>query len=375
MTKPDLPLRPSEFVSRLLEWYRRERRDLPWRRTSDPYRIWLSEIMLQQTQVKTVLPYYEKFLRAYPTVEKLAQADEHSVLSLWSGLGYYNRARNLHKAARVVCEKHGGHFPQDLKGALELPGIGRYTAGAILSAAYRQPLPILDGNVRRLLVRYLCLEAAARPKEEEAQLWNLLGRLVRTPLAARFVSEFNQALMELGALVCKPRLPDCSKCPLQESCLALKDGLEEKLPPPRRLRPVEKAVFVVAVIRRKGTYLLRQNLEGPILKDFWEFPRVEGRPGPGLEKRFLQTHGLLLKIHQLGSPVSHQVTFRRLIFFPALCSLRSPPPSGGWTWSRIETRGFPVSAYVRKVERVARSLSESTPRSRTGQYIKQADRA
>ncbi len=204
-----LPIPVTEFAPRLLGWYRDNKRDLPWRNDPDPYRVWVSEVMLQQTQVKTVVPYFEEFLRSYPTVEDLARAEESEILSSWSGLGYYRRARNLHRAAQMVCERYGGEFPRDFSQALELPGIGHYTAVAILSLAHGEPLPILDGNITRFFTRYLKIEDDLE-RTVVGKLRKFLVQLVSETSVAKNVRDFNQALMEIGSLVCIPRNPQCA---------------------------------------------------------------------------------------------------------------------------------------------------------------------
>ncbi len=269
----DLPIPVDEFISLLSTWYNQNKRDLPWREKPDPYRVWVSEIMLQQTQVSTVLPYYERFLGTYPTLETLAQAQENEVLSSWSGLGYYRRARNLHKAAQIVSERFDGQFPKDYEEAIQLPGIGRYTAGAILSIAYGEPLPILDSNVARFLTRYLCIQDETVTTRSTA-LWKLLARLVQERSISSQITDFNQALMEIGALLCTPRQPHCDNCPLEASCRALSAGLETSLPRSQKPKQVQEFYYTVALASRDDTYLLTQNWQETFLEGFWEFPRV-----------------------------------------------------------------------------------------------------
>lgn len=343
-----LPISSAEFASRLLSWYGKNRRPLPWRRSRDPYRVWLSEVMLQQTQVKTVIPYFEKFVRAYPTLQALARAEENEVLSLWSGLGYYSRARNLQQAAQLVCENHGGKFPQQYAEALRLPGVGPYTAGAVLSIAYGQALPVLDGNVRRVLARYLKISGDIRGAAA-TRLWTFLSRLVQEAPLRQNISDFNQALMELGSEVCTPRAPRCPSCPLQDSCQARLEGLQEQLPVARKRQQVQEVNYLVALVSRRDKWLLRRNLDGEWLKGLWEFPRVEGLPGEGVTARFAGSLGLHLRLKRIAPPIGHRITFRKLNFFPVLASLQGPLPPGRFTWGRPGTEKFPVSSYVRKV--------------------------
>lgn len=342
------------FAKRLLAWYQRNQRDLPWRNNSEPYRVWLSEVMLQQTQVTTMLPYYEKFLERYPTVEHLASATLEDVLSLWSGLGYYSRARNLHRSARLIRDKYNGRFPDQLDEALALPGVGDYTARAILSVAYGQAHPVVDGNVRRVLSRFLYLRESDRSRLDKI-LWALLEeRIAATPVLGRQISDFNQALMELGALICTPRNPGCDSCPLKEDCRVLADGDPHKLPLPRKARASRRLHFLCAVICEDGRYLLIRNKKDPFLKGFWEFPKVEGSPEEAeLSVRF-EAIGLELDIERIASPVRHQITFRSFQFYPCVGRLRSPPSLQGEAgWFDPARDSIPVSSYIGKIrERV-----------------------
>ena len=310
--------------------------------------MWLSEIMLQQTRVKTAVPYFEKFVRTYPTLEALAEADESELLSLWSGLGYYERARNLHKATRMVCEQHGGKFPRHYKDAIQLPGIGPYTAGAILSIAYGKPLPVLDGNVRRVFARYLWIEADLYGSEVR-KLWDLLSELAKDSCVRSHISEFNQALMELGSELCTPRRPHCGRCPLGRDCRARKAGVEETLPRRRQRRRSQEISYWAAVVARRGRYLLRQNLERKFLRGFWEFPCVEDDSRVSVTERFAQVHQLKLRIKAIHPPVGHRITFRKLYFHPVQASLVGPMPAGNYVWATLADGRFPLPSYVGKI--------------------------
>jgi A/G-specific adenine glycosylase len=259
----------------LLTWFRRWRRDLPWRASRDPYRIWVSEIMLQQTQVATVIPFFERFLIAFPTLADLAMADEHDVLRLWEGLGYYRRARNLHRAARLVVEESRGEVPRDPAALARLPGIGRYTLGAILSQAFDCRLPILEANSQRVLCRLFGIKQNPTKGKVRRRLWNLAEEL----LPARHVGDFNQALMELGALVCSPISPRCSECPLAKLCAARRLGIQEKIPcrirGPDSIEVQEAAV----VVRRNGHVLVVQRPEWSRWAGLWEFPHAPLQKG------------------------------------------------------------------------------------------------
>jgi A/G-specific adenine glycosylase len=263
----------------LLEWYEVAGRDLPWRQTHDPYAIWLSETMLQQTQVKTVIPYYEKWLQQFPTVYDLASASQQEILKAWQGLGYYARARNLHIAARKIVEQHGGQFPTRLEDAIALPGIGRTTAGGILSAAFNQAVPILDGNVKRVLARLIALRKP--PNRAIKQLWELSESL----LDADHPRDFNQALMDLGATICNPKYPNCAECPWAVHCQANQLNLQTQLPMTESRKPLPHKIIGVAVIWNKDKQVLidRRRQEG-LLGGLWEFPGGKIEPGETIEE-------------------------------------------------------------------------------------------
>ncbi len=252
----------------LLAWYHQAGRNLPWRKTTDPYAIWVSEIMLQQTQVVTVIPYYHRFLAKFPTVAALASAPLDSVLKIWQGLGYYTRVRSLWQAAKTIMDEFGGVFPSTQKELLSLPGIGRSTAGAILNIAFLQKHPILDGNVKRILIRYFCIAKDPKEKVVDQELWQLAEQI----LPDKEVNHFTQAIMDLGATVCLPKNPKCSICPVQPGCLAYKKGLQDTLP----MKPVQKEIphydYVAAVIQKGNKVLIKKRPEKGLLGGLWEFP-------------------------------------------------------------------------------------------------------
>jgi A/G-specific adenine glycosylase len=252
----------------LLRWFVRHQRDLPWRRDRDPYRIWVSEVMLQQTQVATVVPFFERFLQALPTLADLAAADEQQVLRLWEGLGYYRRARDLHRAARLLTTEHGGRFPDDPGLLATLPGMGRYTVGAVLSQAFDRRLPILEANSQRVLCRLFGLRDDPRRGPTRNRLWQLAEAL----LPKSRVGEFNQALMELGALVCTPAAPRCDACPLAAHCVARRLGLQAEIPA-RPEAPATVEVREAAVVLRRGgeVFLVQRPADGR-WATMWEFP-------------------------------------------------------------------------------------------------------
>jgi A/G-specific adenine glycosylase len=357
-------------VTDLLRWFARNARDLPWRETHDPYAIWVSEIMLQQTQVKTVLPYWKRWMRQLPTIAAVAKARPQKLHKLWEGLGYYTRVRNLQKAAKRVVEVHGGRFPQDFDKVLELPGIGRYTAGAICSIAFNQPTPILDGNVIRVLTRVAGIGGDPRARETNARLWCLAERLVR--LAARnsrpgkrrlsscghgACSQFNQALMELGALICTPRQPRCTLCPIESHCVACRQGRTCELPALARRAATTRCRFVAIVAQRGARFLVRQRPAGVVNAHLWEFPNLEldeGQTDPERAARVL-----------LGVPgaaltsfcrVKHSIT-RYRITLDAYCleereGGKAAVPRGRWLTLRQLNRLSFTAAHKKILERL-----------------------
>ncbi len=283
------------IIASLLAWFDAHARDLPWRRSCDPYAIWVSEIMLQQTQVKTVLPYWSRWMRALPTVARLARARSERIHKLWEGLGYYARVRNMQKAAHIILRKHAGQFPNVFEEILALPGVGPYTAGALASIAFNQPRPILDGNVTRVLTRCFGVKGDPRQRDTNARLWQLARELVQG--AAEFAEEpldetgkgsvrasrrlhgqcsrFNQSLMELGALVCTPREPRCSACPVAKVCVAFKRDAVGHFPEKPRRAGATSRRFAAFVVRRGSRFLVRQRPAGMVNAHLWEFPNLE----------------------------------------------------------------------------------------------------
>ncbi|MEX2141703.1 MAG: A/G-specific adenine glycosylase [Pirellulales bacterium] len=259
----------SAFRRRLVAWFRKHGRALPWRDTSDPYAIWVSEIMLQQTQVATVIPYYERFLLRFPTVAALAAADEHDVLRLWEGLGYYRRARQLHAAAKRIVSDHGGRFPHDVEAARHLPGIGRYTAGAVLSFAFDAREPILEANTLRLFARLLAFRGDPLAAAGQKLLWSAAEAI----LPRRSSGVLNQALIELGSQVCTPREPHCSRCPVASLCPTNRDGLQDVVPTRMPKPKIEHVREASVVVRNRGKVLLVQRASGERWAGLWDFPR------------------------------------------------------------------------------------------------------
>lgn len=340
-------------VRALLAWYDGARRDLPWRRTRDPYAIWISEAMLQQTRVEAVEGFWRRFLDALPTVEALAGAEEERVLALWSGLGYYRRARSLHAAAGALVERHGGAFPRTRAELLALPGIGPYTAGALLSIAFDLPEPLVDGNVARVLARRFALELEPNSSAGQRELWRLAAELV----PERRPGDWNQALMELGATVCTPRAPRCTECPWAGECRALARGLVEELPRTRpRPAPVE-VELTIAVAERGGALLLRRRPEGGRMAGLWEFPTRE-EPGPdGSTRLFGERLEPALVVDEdapLGR-LTHAITRHRIRarVLPARPRGPLPGPSGAAEWiERGRLADLGLTGMARKVLRL-----------------------
>ena len=262
------PKKKLRINTNLISWYEVFARDLPWRRTTDPYAIWVSEIMLQQTRVETVIPYYTHWLDQLPVLESLISADQDQVLKLWEGLGYYRRALNLHKAAKLVQDRFDGIIPEDVKTLISLPGIGRYTAGAISSIAFNQPSPILDGNIKRVFTRLFNISTPLQISETEKGLWRIADDL----LPENNPGEFNQALMELGALICLSKNPGCDRCPLKDDCLAFQYNLQMDLPVRKEKSPLPHLQVTAAVIEKDGRVLLAKRPPEGLLGGMWEFP-------------------------------------------------------------------------------------------------------
>lgn len=260
-----------KIAALLLEWYDKNARDLPWRRDKDPYKIWVSEIMLQQTRVEAVKEYYERWIARFPNPGELARASEQEVLTYWQGLGYYSRARNLLAGVREVCADYGGSMPEEGEQVRSLPGIGDYTAGAILSIAYNRRVPAVDGNVMRIFSRLFCLEEDIL----KAPAKRTVSRLVQEQIDRDRPGDFNQALMDLGALICIPQRPRCQECPVRELCLACERGVQEVLPVRSPKKAPVKVSLAAALLEQDGRYLICQRPASGLLAGMWEFPSVE----------------------------------------------------------------------------------------------------
>jgi A/G-specific adenine glycosylase len=302
----------KEVRRALLSWYRKSRRDLPWRRTRDPYRIWVSETMLQQTRVETVLRYYPRFLARFPDLHSLATADPDDVLGEWAGLGYYGRARNLQTAARQVIAEWGGEMPDDVEGLCSLKGVGRYTAGAVASIAFDRPAPVVDGNVARVLARLLAVREEVQSPPVMRRLWEEAGALAR----AKSPGDLNQALMELGAMVCTPRAPLCEVCPLKARCLARESGDPEAIPVKRPRRKPTRLEAAAAFVERRGRALAVRRPPRGLLGGLWELPGGElsagENPEEGVARLLRERVGLTLRETERIGTVEHAFTHRVL---------------------------------------------------------------
>jgi A/G-specific adenine glycosylase len=294
-----------QLARRITTWFKKNARDLPWRHTCDPYAIWISEIMLQQTQVKTVIPFWERWMRELPNVVSLAKADEQRVLKLWEGLGYYTRARNLQKAARLICKEHRGEFPTQFDEILALPGVGRYTAGAITSIAYGEAKPILDGNVARVLSRQFAIQGDPKTGENHKRFWDLSTQLVQ---AASCASSLNQGLMELGATICTPREPKCDSCPGRKSCLAFRLDRVTEFPQVALRGKPRRRKFVAYIFSSGPRVLVRQRAESAVNGKLWEFPNFEVVRGDAAKekKRFAK-----LRLRNFAT-IKHTITNNRI---------------------------------------------------------------
>ncbi len=302
----------------LLAWYDRHQRQLPWRatpgHTPNPYHVLVSEAMLQQTQVATVIDYFHRFIDQFPTPQALAQADPQRVLTLWQGLGYYRRARNLHAAAKQIVQHHGGQVPDTVDDLQALPGVGRYTAGAVASIAFGKPTPVLDGNVARVLARWLAIQQPIDHPKVRTGLWSLAKQLV----PPKRPGDFNQALMELGALVCQPRTPQCTPCPVSNLCQANQQNLAHRLPITTPRTPPRRVTHHVVAIKRGNQYLFHQRPDTGLWSRMWQMPTAQDLPAVADPKKIQQwianTTGLLVWRPDTSGEFVHLTTHRTIRF-------------------------------------------------------------
>ncbi len=344
------------WAADLLKWYNRSARDLPWRSVLSPYRTWISEIMLQQTQVDTVIPYFERWMARFPDVGTLANADEQDVLNLWEGLGYYSRARNLHKAARIIHDELGDQLPDTPEALEKLPGIGPYTAAAIASIAFGKDVATVDGNIRRVFSRIYDLAEPLRSPESERAIW----ALAEDNLPRGEASAYNQALMDLGATICTPKTPDCDHCPIQTDCRARALGVQEQRPvkPPRKKTP--HLTVTAAVIRRDGQVLLSQRPAGGLLGGLWEFPggtKEQSDPDlPACLQREIQEElGVQVAVGEPFGVYKHAYTHFKITLHAFLCRLDNgvkpkPIESDALVWvSASELENYPMGKVDRQI--------------------------
>jgi A/G-specific adenine glycosylase len=365
----DIPLDPvlrNRLRRKLVNWFGTSQRDLPWRKTKDPYPIWISEVMLQQTQVQTVIPYYSKFLKAFPSVARLAEADPQHLLRVWAGLGYYSRVRNLQKSAQKIVRTHGGRFPHTYSEVLALPGVGRYTAGAVLSIAFDQPFAVLDGNVTRVLTRLFGLKGD--PKNSVLQ--TLLWKLAQVLLPRKSPGDFNQALMELGATLCLPRKPQCLLCPWQAECHARKEGTQELLPEKRKPITLEKSLRAVAVILRRGRILVVKRTNENLLRDLWEFPGGEFEKVEDLRsalvKKIRDDLGLRIRILDQLTTVKYSITNRQITLHVFQAVPKNPMAATNAAkivkWVRLfDVKKFPFASASLQILQALRNKHNGQP--------------
>jgi A/G-specific adenine glycosylase len=345
------------LAAALLDWYTANARDLPWRRTRDPYAIWISEVMLQQTRVEAVVPYFERWMRRFPSVEHVAQATQQEVLALWEGLGYYSRARQIHRAAQALRADHAGGLPAATEDLVRLPGIGRYTAAAIAAIAFGVDVIALDGNLRRVLSRLFDLHVDPRSPSGERALLTLAGAALPRGQA----SQFNQALMDLGAMICTPHSPSCGRCPVAWGCLALARDSVDKRPVHGERRKAPHRQVTAAVIRRKGRVLIARRPEGKLLGGLWEFPGGKRERSESLEaclrRELREELGIAVRVGRVVGAVDHAYSHFRVTVHVFECAIRRGEPraieSDEIRWVRPQELGaFPMGKVNRVIAHI-----------------------
>ena len=348
------PNRIKKFHSWLLNWYDHKKRDMPWRKNRDPYRILVSEFMLQQTQVKTVIPYFNKWMSSFPTVKRLAAASESNVLKHWEGLGYYSRARNLLKSAIQIQKNYSGKVPDSFHEIIKLPGVGRYTAGAVLSIAFDKKVPVLDGNVKRVLSRLMLLNENGSNKNSETRLWKTMEGL----LPEKYCGKFNQALMELGATICFPKNPLCEECPLKKLCKAKLSNKQKLFPPKKTIAKVFKIQVSTAVIFKKGYVYIQKRKENGLMAGLWEFPGGKREFGETeedcLRREIKEELGINIRIGNKIGTHRHSYTRFRVTLHVFQCQIHSgklfPTECEEWKWVKPEKLDqFPFPAANVKI--------------------------
>ena len=339
----------------IIEWYKHNGRDLPWRHTKHPYPIWVSEVMLQQTQVHTVIPYYHRFLKKFPTIRSLANASGQEILKVWENLGYYARARHLHEAAKKILTHHGGEMPGTLSDLLNLPGIGRYTAAAILCFAFGKRIPAVDGNVRRIVSRLHAIQSPSTQKGIEKHIHELTEALI----PEKNPGDFMQALMDLGSKICTPQNPDCKHCPLNTSCMALREGLQEKIPVTKKRPPLpHKHVMAGLIVDQMGRFIIVRRFNQGLLGGLWKFPGGEKKQGEtkkgALKRTIREEIGIQVAVHETVSSIKHAFTHFRITLHAFHCqrirgTLRSLE-CADLAWVSLEDiHQYPFSKADRKI--------------------------
>lgn len=362
---PEASALSPDIAKKLLGWFTRHARDLPWRHARTPYRVWVAEVMLQQTRAEVAAPFYQRFLDRFSTVEALAAASLEEVLKTWEGLGYYARARHLHAAARLVLTRHGGRLPPTFEELLELPGIGEYTAGAVASIAFRQPVIALDGNARRVIARLFTVDGDPR----RAATRRRLETLTATVLPPEEPGRFNEALMELGATVCLPRLPRCGDCPVSGLCRAHREGREEQLPERSPRRPIpHRQVAAAVTVREDQRVLVARRMPDDFLGGLWEFPgggvEMGESPEDGLVREMREELGIEVEAGERLVSLSHAYTHFRITLHVFRCRLRSGEPRclecADFRWaSAEELADLPMSATDRQIARLIQAHATS----------------
>jgi A/G-specific adenine glycosylase len=344
----------ADWAQRLLEWFVKNQRPMPWRDDPQPYYVWLSEVMLQQTQVETVIPYFQRFVQAFPDVQALAAAEQQTVLKRWEGLGYYARARHLHKAAQAVVEQYNGELPQNVHDLQKLPGFGPYTAAAVSSIAFDQPVPVVDGNVLRVGCRFWGIATDIRHPRARTELQSRLQPFV----SAMSPGVFNQALMELGALICRPQSPRCHGCPLAADCVAYQQNRTAELPVKSKRKPVPHAQIAVGIIWKAGTVLIVRRRQEQMLGGLWVFPGGKQKPGESLAetvyREAAEATGLQVRVDYPYCQVQHAYTHLQVTLTAFRCTWiggdAMPLRSDGLRWVRLnELDAYPFPKVNLKV--------------------------
>ncbi len=338
----------KSIAAELLTWYHQNKRTLPWRDHPDPYAVWVSEIMLQQTRVDTVIGYFQRWMEKFPSIEDLAAADEQDVLNLWEGLGYYSRARNLHKASKILVEDHHSKLPEDTKTLMKLPGIGRYTAAAISSMAFGRDAAALDGNIRRVYARIFNVEEPLGTKDAEKILWGIAEDILPKGEAG----DYNQALMDLGSAICTPRNPSCEQCPIKKDCEACQLGIQEMRPVRKTKKAIPYHIHAGAVIVDDGKVLLAQRPKKGLLGGMWEFPngRIEADPATELASLILEGYQAQIQVGDPLGKIDHTYTHFKITEYAFACTMLESSPQENQRWVAFsDLDAYPMGKVDREI--------------------------